>query len=204
MSVSSAAMSSELESGPFELRVPLFESTVAAFEEDRRYVVADLGCARAGTVDLFSRFRCRLLVIDLPAALDERPGDGEPDSMAVWLDRLLAPIDDEPLDLILCWNLLNYLSPDEIRALSDRLAGCARPCAGLHALIEYSARHMPSTPWSFAAQGRAQLTVEPASGPQSPAPRYSPKALEKQLQGFGSERTMLLGNGMQEFLYRRQ
>lgn len=196
------------ESGPEPIRAPLFAMAVEAFEDDRRHVVLDLGRARAGTVDLFGRYRCRLDVVDLPSHLGAMPDlddeDQGPQAVERWLDGLLPPTRGETVDLVLCWNLLNYLPAGVIEALGRRLAERASPHARLHALIEYQATRMPAVPASFAPAG-LELLADPAEGDPSaiPAPRYSPKELEKRLPGFSSEKTMLLGNGMQEYLYRR-
>lgn len=193
--------------GPEPIRAPLFAMAVEAFEDDRRHVVLDLGRARAGTVDLFGRYRCRLDVVDLPGRLAELPDveDEEgPQAVERWLDGLLPPAHGETVDLVLCWNLLNYLPAAVIEALGRRLAERASPRARLHALIEYRATRMPAVPASFAPVG-LELLADPdeAALEAIPAPRYSPKELEKRLPGFSSEKTMLLGNGMQEYLYRR-
>src|SRR5699024_1615532 len=114
------------ESGPQPIRAPLFSMAVEAFEDDRRHVVLDLGRARAGTVELFSNYRCRLDVADLPARLPALPDPDDdaqgPDAVERWLDGLLPPARGEAVDLVLCWNLLNYLSPGVIEALGRRLA----------------------------------------------------------------------------------
>lgn len=195
-------------SGPQPIRAPLFAMAVEAFEDDRRHVVLDLGRARAGTVDLFGGYRCRIDIVDLPASLDGLPDieeEGGREAVERWLDGLLPPARGESVDLVLCWNLLNYLPAAVIEALGRRLAGRASPHARLHALIEYQATRMAAVPASFAPVG-FELLADPAEGDPAaiPAPRYSPKELEKRLPGFTSEKTMLLGNGMQEYLYRRQ
>ncbi|RFF28596.1 MULTISPECIES: hypothetical protein [unclassified Wenzhouxiangella] len=195
------------DSGPEPIRAPLFAMAVEDFEDDRRHVVLDLGRAREGTVALFSGYRCRLDVVDLPAKLGDLPDvdeEGGPEAVERWLDGLLPPTQGESVDLVLCWNLLNYLPAGVIEALGRRLAERASPQARLHALIEYRATRMPAVPASYAPVGLELVDDPPEGDPATvAAPRYSPKELEKRLPGFTSEKTMLLGNGMQEYLYRR-
>ncbi len=195
------------DSGPEPIRAPLFAMAVEDFEDDRRHVVLDLGRAREGTVALFSRYRCRLDVVDLPAKLGDLPDvdeEGGTEAVERWLDGLLPPTHGESVDLVLCWNLLNYLPAGVIEALGRRLAERTAPKARLHALIEYRAKRMPTSPASFAPVGLELLPDPPDGDPSAiAAPRHSPKELEKRLPGFTSEKTMLLGNGMQEYLYRR-
>jgi hypothetical protein len=201
MVTSAAAMAAD--DAFVRLRVPLFESLMDSFNDERRHVILDLGPARAGTIDLLSRFRCRLDVLDLPQVLAELETLEEPAAIENALGRLLPPAGKDQVDLVFCWNLLNYLDPIVIaalmRLLTPRLAGQAR----VHALIEYSATHMPASPGRVAPEDAATLILEPASDAAIKTPRHSRAALEKLMPGFQSERTMLLGNGMQEHLFRR-
>ncbi len=206
MSSSGSARHAEGPGRPETIRAPLFARLVESFDDQRRHVILDLGRARAGTVELFGHYRCRLDVVDLPSMLDQMPRgeDQTEEALAAWLERQLPPAGSEGADLVLCWNLLNYLPLKAIELLSGLLTSRTAPGARLHALIEYSATRMPTRPPSFAPSG-LELMADPAPGSETvPAPRYTPKALEKRLPGFVSDQTMLLGNGMQEFLYRRQ
>jgi len=192
--------------GPEPIRAPLFRTAVEAFEDEQRHVVLDLGRARSGTIELLSHYRCRLDIVDLPARLREMPAEDDDDPKAVgrWVDAMLPPTRGESVDLVLCWNLLNYLPRAVIEQLGQRLVERASPRARLHALIEYRATTMPAVPLSFAPAGLDLLADgDDEAARQITAPRYTPKELEKRLPGFASEKTMLLGNGMQEFLYRR-
>jgi hypothetical protein len=193
-----------LEDGGRErVRAPLFALALEPFEDGKRHVVLDLGRARGGTVDLFGRYRCRLDIVDLPARIQRLPDLEDPGAVEAWFEGLLPPERGEQVDLILCWNLLNYLPPALIERLGERLAGRAAAGARLHALIEYSATQMPAAPLSFAPREGELEALPAAEEGLVQAPRHTPKELEKRLPGFRSERTMLLGNGMQEFLYRR-
>jgi hypothetical protein len=189
--------------GHTELRVPLFQSIFEQFREDRRYVVLDLGPARSGLIDLLSDFRCRLDIVGLPEILAQLQSMEDPEWIEQAIRRLLPPARGEPVDVVLGWNLLNYLDPERIgilgRILSERLA----PRACLHALIEYSSPRMPLGPGSVSPLNSGNLALEPdESAGQVKAPRYVKGVLENALSGMVADRTMLLGNGMQEYLFR--
>ena len=185
-----------------ELRSPLLESSVEAFADDQRHVIVDLGVVRSGTVALFGQFRARLDVAGLEVGRGQGIESLEPDDFGRLVRSALPPADHEPVDMILCWNLFNYLSTDQIGIVVTELARRCRPGARLHALIEYSARTMPAHPQSFSPVSSGLLVADVVSGPQVAAPRYGPRDLEKCMPGFAHERTMLLGNGMQEYLFR--
>ncbi len=187
-----------------ELRVPLFETAIGALDDERRHVVLDLGVVRSGTVSLLSEFRCRLDVMALRVGAGSGLDRLEAGEFSALVRSALPPAGDEGLDLVLCWNLFNYLSTDQIGAILAELAPRCRPGCRVHALIEYSARSMPATPLCLTPVGRGMLEAVVVEDQQVPAPRYSARDLEQCMPGFSHERTMLLGGGMQEYLFRRQ
>ena len=187
-----------------ELRCPLLESSVEAFADDQRHVIVDLGVVRSGTVALFGEYRSRLDVAGLEVGLGQDLESLEADDFRRIVRSALPPTDHETVDMILCWNLFNYLSTDQIGIVVTELARRCRPGTRLHALIEYSARTMPAHPQSFSPASSGLLVADVVSGPQVAAPRYSARDLEKCMPGFAHERTMLLGNGMQEYLFRHR
>ncbi len=187
-----------------ELRVPLFESAIGALEDEQRHVVLDLGVVRSGTVSLLNGRRCRLDVMAITAGAGSGLDRLEPEAFSALVQAALPPAGEERGDLVLCWNLFNYLSTDQIGITVAALAPRCRPGARLHALIEYSARTMPATPLSFSPAGPGTLDAVVADDEPVPAPRYGARDLEQCMPGFTHERTMLLGGGMQEYLFRRQ
>jgi len=187
-----------------ELRVPLFESAITALDDERRHVVLDLGVVRSGTVSLLNGLRCRLDVMALTAGAGSGLEGLEPEEFSALVQAAVPPAGDESVDLVLCWNLFNYLSIDQIGRVVAELTPRCRPGARLHALIEYSARTMPAAPLSFSPAGPGTLEAVVTDDEQVPAPRYSARDLEQCMPGFAHERTMLLGGGMQEYLFRRQ
>ena len=200
--MSSAAAEDVSEPRRLELRAPLFEGVVTTLAEDQRHVVLDLGVVRSGTVELFSQHRCRLDVMAMNAGEGSGLETLEPDEFKKRVVASIPPAKSEPVDLILCWNLFNYLSPEQIGIVVGELKRRCRAGSRLHALIEYSARTMPAVPLSFVPAMTGILEAEEGESEQVPAPRYSARDLEKCMPGFAHERTMLLGNGMQEYLFR--
>ena len=78
----------------------------------------------------------------------------------------------------------------------------ARAGAFAHALIFYAELDMPAQPGRFIPTADGELIDHSSPGSTIPAPRYSPEDLGKSMGGFVIERARLLGNGMQEFLFR--
>ena len=109
---------------------------------------------------------------------------------------------DGAIDLVYCWDLLNYLSLDALAALMDAIGRRARPGALAHALICYADRNMPECPGRFVPREDGALIDQSAPGASVAAPRYSPEDLGSSMASFVIDRARLLGNGMQEFLFR--
>lgn len=196
----SSALAQALPEEPQELRVPLFESITAGLDDEARHVLIDCGPARAGMIDMLAGLRCRLDVLDLPARLDTLAALPEDTDLAAWFAQWVPPARSESADLILCWNLLDYLTPEQISALMGALIPRLRPGGRIHALVQYSSPQMPEGPGGMAPASRTALRVD--SGPASrKAPRHSRGTLEKFMHGLKAERTMLLSNGMQEYLF---
>ena len=178
------------------VKVPLLVELLARDVGDRCRVWADLGRAQSGLVERLTGGRNRLIVADLPGAL--LGGDANwhhPDKV---LDENFWT---EPVDCFLCWDLLNYMRPDQLGELSRRIARRARTDSSVHALIQYSGTSMSETPGRYGLNDDGRLTVVPVDAPSTNTPRYSPKALEKAMPELRVERTMLLNNGMQEFVF---
>lgn len=184
--------------GPSEerVRVPLLSELLAWDDRRHRRVWADLGGAQAGLIARLTGTPSRLIVVDLPAALlDDAEQWHLPDGI------LDASFWSEPVDCFLCWDLLNYMRPDQLGDLAERIAPLGSSDCRVHALIQYSGKTMPRTPGRYSLDEDLQLSVSDPDAALAQTPRYSPKALEKAMPELRVERTMLLNNGMQEFVF---
>ncbi len=183
---------------PGAIRAPLLAALLDRGGSSRRRVIADLGTLQPGMLDALSQSRTRLVVADLPGRRAENEDD--------W-DRLDAALPRrhwrEPLAAVLCWDLLNYLDAGRLAALAEALRERAAPDCRVHALIHYSALEMPGAPGQIRIDPNLDLRIPSLADTRPIAtPRYTPKALEKAMPALVVERTMLLGNGMQEFTFR--
>lgn len=210
VSRSSSAAEQTESAAPGILKAPLFGALAQRMLADGRWVIQDLGPAQAATVDFCNRFRCRMEIADLPMELAALNEETDPARLAALAERALPePIQDQ-VNVVLCWDLLNYLQRPALTAIMERVAARARPGCLVHALIVYSATHMPVRPGRYypwhdqtAESGLDdQLVYVPVTSEQCEAPRYTPDDLAHCLRGFRVERAVLLNNGMQEFLFR--
>lgn len=188
---------------PARLKVPLFHSLIERLDPERRFVVLDLGAAQNELLELLTGYRCRIDIADVAdGAIEALNAAAEPDELDTLAESWLPPRHDEPADLILCWDLLNYLEKRAMAALMGCVARRARSGAVAHALIAYSARTMSLTPGHFVPVDDTHLVNRAPEGPERNAPRYSPEDLKLALSDYTTERGVLLSNGMQEFLFK--
>lgn len=189
---------------PVPLNAPLFRRLVESLSEERRSVILDLGLVRPSLVNLLTPFRCRLDIADIAGDLAGLDAETDPLLLPEKAENLLPAPRNEPVDIVLCWDFLNYLKGPALGALMDRIAARMRPGAFAHALIVYSATRMPELPNGYAPLPDGRLIETISGGAQRNAPRYSSDDLRRYLRPYTSESVMLLKNGMQEYLFRAQ
>ncbi|HEY7673161.1 MAG TPA: hypothetical protein VIC71_13175 [Gammaproteobacteria bacterium] len=183
---------------------PLFRTLIERIDATRRIVVLDLGAAHAKTLELFSRFRCRIEIVDARNEIESLNGSADSRDLEAAVTALLPRVGPDPLDIALCWDLLNYLDRRALAALMAALAGRTAPGGLAHALIVYRESRMPARPGDYVPLQDFRLLNLGQSLAERAAPRYSPEDLKLCMPGFAIERGRLLGNGMQEFLFRRK
>jgi hypothetical protein len=184
------------------LSAPLFHSLVDRLGDGGRFVLLDLASARPATVRLLSQFRCRYEVAELADAIDPLNAEQDPRRLRSIAEAALPARRQEPTDIVLCWDLLNYLNRPALTAVMECIAARGRPGTLVHALVYYAARQMPERPSSFLPLDENRLEIVPQKVPLRAAPRYSPEDLATCMPRYAVDRARLLRNGMQEFLFR--
>ena len=191
------------DGGPF--RAPLFREMFERLGRDRRRVILDMGPATGGTLGFLQNFRCRLVIADAAEALDALSGSTEdPDLLREQVRALIPDTGPEPVDAVLCWDILNYLSKPALSALGQRLGEIVRPGGLIHALIDIGNPRMSRYPARYVVVGEDELTQEITGPLDRSAPRYTPWDLEKHGRNFSVERSVMLRNRMQEYLLHQQ
>lgn len=184
------------------LNAPLFHTLLEPLGDGRRAIVLDLGPARTETLALFGQYRCRMEIADVPAGLDELLADQAPEELAAKIEALLPAPGADPVDLVLCWDVLNYFERSALSMLMKAIAARGQPGTLVHALIAYAATEMPARPKRYAAVDEQHLAAVSVTAEMRPSPRYSPEDLGLCMPDYKMVRAMLLRNGMQEFLFR--
>lgn len=191
-----------VRSSPDETNSPLFHSLVEGLDGERHLQILDLGPASSANIAFFAQYRCRLHIEDCLHALAELRApseDGDP-PLEAQLDRALQLSTHHPFDVILVWDLLNYLDRPVIKALAGHLA----PAIGRETLVHaylYPRQTMPERPNRFRITEQGRLVVESTGEATRRCPCYRQPDLEKLMAGLTVRRSMLLKNGIQEYLF---
>jgi len=164
--------------------------------------VLDLGAVRSATIRAFGGYRCRLEFVELADGLDALNGEIDPRRIRQCADKLLPARRTEAIDVVLCWDLLNYLNQPALTAVMECIALRCKRGALAHGLIYYSAKAMPERPTTFVPVDDQRIQQLTTPGRERPAPRYSPEDLARCMPRYTVERGRLLRNGMQEFLFK--
>ncbi len=190
------------KSRPAAFKAPLFRPVAECLETGERRVILDLCGPRGYTIAFLNSYRCRLDFADLDDGLDRLNAETDPRRLADLAELMLPARRDETTDIVLCWDLLNYLECPALTALMSGVAARAATGTLVHALIVYADSHMPARPGNYAALDDQQLIELTSYAEERAAPRYSPQDLKKCLPGYVLDRAVLLSNGLQEFLFR--
>ncbi len=164
--------------------------------------VLDLGPASGSNVSFFAERGCKLFIADVNSSLF---GSSNPPDRAEALDLALArdiPA-TESFDLVLLWDLLDYLDDAEIRSLGSHLRPVCHATTLLYAMISIR-KEIPDRPSRFEIRNVGSILYSPGSQFQRPAALHREPELAKLMPDFEVESTYLLRHGMQEYLFRRR
>ncbi|MCU7851816.1 MAG: hypothetical protein KZQ80_06355 [Candidatus Thiodiazotropha sp. (ex Monitilora ramsayi)] len=202
--VSSASFKQSTSHGGDEpFSSPLFREVAAQFDDTTRHVILELGSASSGILALLQGKRCRLLVANAAhtlSALNEESQDAESHSQVV--STLIFDAGTEKVDTVLCWDLLNYLSLPLMKIFTSRLSRIMAPGGRVHAYIHSAHATMPQYPQRYSLHGDDHVLRLDRDPDVRKTPRYSFGDLEKHAVGLRVDRSMLLRNGVQEYLLR--
>lgn len=161
--------------------------------------ILDLGSAVGSNVEFLSELGCKLHISDLYAS---RSSAVEGEELGQEFFEQLFPADSR-LDVVLAWDLFNYLQRKEMTRLGGLLRRHCRPGALIFALV-WIQKQIPAQPIRFRMQEDGQLVYERRSALERPGPRYPPAEIAGQLKGFAVDRSFLLRHGIQEYLFIRE
>jgi hypothetical protein len=171
----------------------------------RKVTVLDLGSAVGSNVEFLSRYGCKLYIEDLYAALASRVATGEEGDAAgpEFFTEFLSVPEGTRFDVVLAWDLFNYLRRKELGFFGELLRRYTEPGAMTFALMSYH-KQIPAQPYRFKIQDEERLIYDRRTALERPSPRFVPYEVTGLLKGFRVDRSFLLQHGIQEYLLVRE
>lgn len=170
----------------------------------RKVNVLDLGSAVGSNVEFLSPYGCKLFIEDLYAALSTRTTVEEGDLAGPeFFAEFLSLPEDTRFDVILAWDLFNYLHRKELATFSEQLRRYSQKGTLLLSLISYH-KTIPAQPYRFKIKDEQNLVYERRTPSERPSPRLAPAEVTGLLKGFRVDRSFLLKHGIQEYLLVRE
>lgn len=186
---------------------PALEALVARLERSAPPSILDLGPAVGANVEFFSRFAGRLSIADFHGSLvaDETLAVRFHEHPAAVLPELLSPPREggRGHDVVLAWDLFNYLTREQMQAVGAHLGRLTRPGAHLLALVA-TAPEIPAEPRIYRIEEGASLSYTETGSRPRKSPRWVPAELGRSLADFTVDRSYLLRHGVQEYLMLRK
>ncbi len=179
--------------------VQLLPGLFAGCDPERRIKVLHLGPALPETVDFLAAYRCKTWFVDLYAELPIPVEDDGEQPLEDRLAEALALPPAERFDIVLFWDLCNYLAPQVIETLTRLLRHHWHHHTRGYALAQHNTR-APQRDATFAIAAADTLAVRKR---QRRLPGYAPLPhgrLKDLLLGFSVQRSVLLGDGRLELL----
>ncbi|MEM1247053.1 MAG: methyltransferase domain-containing protein [Acidobacteriota bacterium] len=159
--------------------------------------ILDFGSARGENVSFFSSLGAQMEILDLYARLNERHFESQAIRDVVGtLDRGAGPY-----DLILAWDVLDYLDRAQMEELFANLESLRSEGTRLLAFLSYS-KEMPMHPRGFRIESRERLTFDPPAS-QRPCPRYQEANVLKVVPNLDVEASFLMRHGAREYVFRQ-
>jgi len=166
----------------------------------RKYHVLDLGPALGANVDFFSQFSCKVYIEDFYRTLSSFDYLSEDKlSYQAVFEYLLPYEKNTRFDIILGWDLFNYLERDELQSLIFHLGHFCHKGTLLFALISTS-QYVPEKPTTFQIVDHDRLLYQTNSTVLRQCPKYQQTDLNQLIPHFRVSNSFLLRNGFKEYL----
>lgn len=192
---------SQLSSGSAQHHTLALKYVLRRLMEKRHARVLDLGAAIGPNVSFVGRYAPKLYISDLYNTLRSRPGGlpRDPKQLERLFTQELPSSELGPFDLVLAWDLLNYLTGEQLASLGRHLARLCRQDSLVFALFTNS-KEMPSLPIGFRIIDTDTLAYTIDSDIGRRAPLFKEPDLKRLLPDFEVETSFLLRNGFQEYV----
>lgn len=181
------------------LSSPGLEEALRATSNGAGYKVLDLGSAVSSNIEHLSSFASHVQIVD---AVDRGQAAGNIGGAGFCrLSALHSLIDEHrhTFNLVLLWDVLNYLSSKQAEQVIAAVAELCFPNARLYAIV-FATDTMPELPNRYRIIDGAHLAYESTTTEVRGSPNLPPAAVAKLLEGFRIEHSFVLRHGVHEYV----
>jgi hypothetical protein len=166
--------------------------------------ILELGPVRSGNIAFWSQFNPFIYVADLRSSLPlltavSENTEGAEAEETDW-NQLLGLPEGRRYDIILAWDLLNYLDLPSVSALIRHLGCFCKPGATLFTLI-FDQKEMPEDITVYRILDASHLGYEFGRSKMRICPRHQPRSLASVMRQFRVANSFRLRNGIGEYLF---
>jgi hypothetical protein len=170
---------------------------------DRPWRVLDLGPASNHNLAWFAAHGATYTVESLYGTIVPCRMGGRLDAGCMrTLPDLLTYAPGTHFDVVLAWDLFDFLGPSGVNVLGERLAPCCDARTLVHAAVSREGR-VPPRPGHWEMVDERSIRLTPAEGPLLGTVRFTDASLVRALGPFRVHKSYLLQNGLQEYLFER-
>jgi hypothetical protein len=162
--------------------------------------ILELGPARSRNIEFWSQFSPSIHIADLRSDLPLPPPVDDPESPGPDWHRTLDLPTGRRFDVILAWDMLNYLDLPVISGLIDYLGRFCRSGTIVFMMI-FDNQTMPEEITIYQIVDEARLRYERGSAAMRACPRHQPHALTQIMRQFRIADSFRLRNGIIEYLF---
>ncbi|MBN4078784.1 hypothetical protein JYT96_02150 [Gammaproteobacteria bacterium AH-315-C21] len=197
-----AARLSAPDIGQLVYRSPGLQLIFERISSGDKVNILDLGPPLSSNVEFFSSYHCRLYIADLLQSLSLVDTYwAESPAFSPMFPELLDFDESEQFDIILGWDIVNYLSEDSIRRFSRFIARHTKADAlCFFSLLTH--KEMAVQPAIHRILEEGSLHCEQHDCGSCASPRFTQSRLLELMKEFQAHRSFLLQNGRQEQVLR--
>jgi hypothetical protein len=163
--------------------------------------ILELGPVRNANIEFWSRFSPSIYIADLRSSLPLPVLPSEDSEFVVpdW-DHLLGLPDGRSYDVVLAWDLFNYLELPVLSSFVGYLNRFCRPGTVLFSLI-FDQKEMPDQITRYGITDESHLKYEYADSQMRACPRHQPRAMAGVMSRFRISDSFRLKNAVIEYLF---
>lgn len=159
--------------------------------------ILDLGATNTSLLSYFSQQKCRIYFEDLPDFLFGQTEHRSPEDIDEQLQNYLLDYGDTKFDIVLSWDIVNYLELHTVTSLMEKINRHCRKDTLFH-MIRRTNSKIPPKPCLFQIDSSGNLLFDSDNEVKRPVPSHSTVRLLQHMTNQYIESNLMNHQGMHE------